>query len=81
MHMYKTPVQIPNVSNTIVRGKKLRVFVFGDYEFLCKMYGISGASGKIETTSLCFIDIYMYILSSKLHLPNRACRPSLLPLL
>ena len=54
MHMYKTPVQIPNVSNTIVRGKKLRVFVFGDYEFLCKMYGISGASGKIETTKLMF---------------------------
>ena len=26
--------------------KTFRIFLFGDYEFLCKMYGISGASGK-----------------------------------
>jgi len=29
------------------RGKKLRVFVCDDYEFLCKLYGLSGASGII----------------------------------
>ena len=27
------------------RGKKIRIFLFGDYEFLGKAYGISGASG------------------------------------
>ena len=27
-------------------GKVFRVFLFGDYEFLCKMFGLSGASGK-----------------------------------
>ena len=27
------------------RGKKTRVFVFGDYEFLCALYGITGANG------------------------------------
>lgn len=29
------------------RDKKFRVFAFGDYEYLCKMYGLAGASGKI----------------------------------
>ena len=28
------------------RDKSVRVFLSGDYEFLCKMYGISGATGK-----------------------------------
>nr|XP_058961399.1 uncharacterized protein LOC131788329 [Pocillopora verrucosa] len=27
-------------------GKKKVVFLFGDYEFLCKLFGIAGASGK-----------------------------------
>ena len=28
------------------RGKKIRVFLFGDYEFECRMVGITGAQGK-----------------------------------
>ena len=28
-----------------LRGKKLVVFLFSDYEFLCRMYGLSGPSG------------------------------------
>ena len=28
------------------RDHKLRVFVFGDYEFLCALYGITGANGN-----------------------------------
>ena len=28
-----------------VRGKRIRVFLSGDYEFLTRMYGLSGASG------------------------------------
>ena len=27
-------------------GKKIKVFLCGDYEFLTRMYGLSGASGK-----------------------------------
>ena len=26
-------------------GHRIRIFMFGDYEFLCHMYGLSGASG------------------------------------
>lgn len=29
------------------RGKSIRVFLSGDYEFLCRCYGLSGASGKL----------------------------------
>ena len=29
------------------RGKRVRVFLCGDYEFLCRIYGLSGASGMI----------------------------------
>ncbi|XP_065661633.1 uncharacterized protein LOC136084751 [Hydra vulgaris] len=28
------------------KDNSIRVFIFGDYEFLCSLYGISGASGK-----------------------------------
>ena len=27
-------------------GQSIRVFLFGDYEFLCAMYGLSGGSGR-----------------------------------
>ena len=27
-------------------GRTIRVFFSGDYEFLCRMYGLSGASGE-----------------------------------
>ena len=32
-------------SYTINRGKKVRIFLCGDYEFLCRLFGLSGASG------------------------------------
>ena len=28
-------------------GKKVRVFIMGDYEYLCNIYGITGANGKL----------------------------------
>ena len=28
------------------KGRTFRIFLFGDYEFLCAMYGLSGAAGK-----------------------------------
>ena len=30
------------------RGKKVRIFLCGDYEFLCRLYGLSGASGLLR---------------------------------
>ena len=28
------------------RNRKIRMFMSGDYEFLCSIYGITGANGK-----------------------------------
>jgi hypothetical protein len=36
-------------SVTPVRGKEIRLFMSGDYEFLSRMYGISGAQGTNHT--------------------------------
>ena len=33
--------------NVHTRGHTIQVFLTGDYEFFCKMYGLSGASGNI----------------------------------
>ena len=30
----------------VLREKRIRVFLCGDYEFLCRIFGISGASGE-----------------------------------
>ena len=38
--------QVNMLGRTKWRNKKLRVFMFGDYEFLCTMYGLSGPNGK-----------------------------------
>ena len=42
-------------THLLYRNKSIRVFMVGDYELLCKMYGISGASGMhpmVEFTDL-----------------------------
>ena len=31
--------------HVLFRGHTIKVFLTGDYEFLCRMYGLSGASG------------------------------------
>ena len=38
--------QVNMLGRTKWKGKKIRVFMFGDYEFLCAMYGLSGPNGK-----------------------------------
>lgn len=38
--------QIDELQRTEWKGKMIRVFLSGDYEFLCHMYGLSGPSGK-----------------------------------
>ena len=40
--------QVTMLGKTKWRNKRLRVFMFGDYEFLCTMYGLSGPNGKIK---------------------------------
>ena len=42
---------------TICRGKKVRVFLCGDYQFLCHMFGLSGASGM----HIIIMEISVYI--------------------
>ena len=37
--------QINKIQEMKWKGKRVRTFAFGDYEFLCKLYGISGACG------------------------------------
>ena len=32
----------------VYRGKRFRIFFVGDYELLCSIYGISGASGVVR---------------------------------
>ena len=32
-------------------GRTIRVFLSGDYEFLCRIYGLSGASGEYTCAS------------------------------
>ncbi|XP_047136184.1 uncharacterized protein LOC124813329 isoform X3 [Hydra vulgaris] len=39
--------QIEDLQTMKYRGNNIRVFIFGDYEFLCALYGISGASGML----------------------------------
>ena len=46
----------------VTREKKARVFLCGDYAFLCIAYGLSGASGK------CLIT-YAYIVQTLYNAP------------
>ena len=38
--------QVRMLSKVMWENKNIRVFLFGDYEFLCAMYGLTGANGK-----------------------------------
>lgn len=46
--------------------KRIRVFLTGNYEFLCRMYGITGATGT--STSTASGQMYIYLL-----VPGRHC--------
>ena len=43
LHSYKE--QLERLKTMTWKGKKIIVFLYGDYDFLCKLYGISGAQG------------------------------------
>ncbi|XP_064402593.1 uncharacterized protein LOC135348339 isoform X1 [Halichondria panicea] len=38
--------EVDSLQSKTWRGKTIRVFLSGDYEFLCNIYGLSGASGR-----------------------------------
>ena len=48
------------------RGKKTRVFLFGDYDFLTKLFGLSGAQG----THPC---LYCTASKGQIHMPPAFC--------
>ena len=54
----ETPLHL---SSILYRGKLMRVFLFRDYAFICMMYRLSGASGKIV---LIFVHEFGFIYSS-----------------
>ena len=37
---------IKNLKQMVWNGKRIRVYAFGDYAFLCEVYGLSGAASK-----------------------------------
>ncbi|XP_041455390.1 uncharacterized protein LOC121408131 [Lytechinus variegatus] len=39
-------LQVEELASSTWRGKKIRIFCFGDYEFLTRMYGLSGPNGR-----------------------------------
>ena len=45
--------QISMLQNVKFQNKTIKVFMYGDYEFLCTMYGLTGANGE-------YIFIYFY---------------------
>ena len=45
------------------RGKQLRVFHFGDYQYLSIIYGISGASGMYSIVQ-CILKLYVYLIQA-----------------
>ena len=40
--------QIDRLQTLKFQEKRIRVFMYGDYEFLCIMYGLTGANGKFS---------------------------------
>lgn len=38
-------IKIKKLCKSLNRGKRVRMFVYGDYDFLCNLFGLSGASG------------------------------------
>lgn len=44
--------------NSLGQEFSIKVFLSGDYEFLCHMYGLSGASGESSTLLLTYFKNY-----------------------
>ena len=46
--------EISSLQNTTWQGKRLHVFMCGDYDFLCKVYGLPGAR---DHTAVCGVPL------------------------
>ena len=46
MFFYSIRKQLADVEKLVWDGKQMKLFLFGDYDFVCKIYGISGACGN-----------------------------------
>jgi hypothetical protein len=62
--------QVIQLQSLTWSGKRVRVFLSGDYEVLCRMYGLSGASGR----HCC---LWCEISSDQLRTPLHTCGYSL----
>ena len=51
------PKKLQNIFIFFYRAQNIIIFMSGDYEFLCRIYGLSGASGNLEPQS-CIIKLY-----------------------
>ena len=40
--------QVAELQSCTWKSHNIRLFMFGDYEYLCRVYGITGASGKFS---------------------------------
>lgn len=62
------------------RQKSVRVFLSGDYEFLSRMYGISGASGAtvllLTTPSAYHLQFQVDIAVSTAPSPRKSSKPN-----
>ena len=47
------------------RGKEVRTFLYGDYDFLCNMYGLSGASGINLHTNKSYTCTFTHVYFTK----------------
>ena len=61
LNRYKSHIEMLNKQTW--SNKSFRVFLFGDYEYLCSMYGITGANGKHPC-------LFCTITSSDMQLPK-----------
>lgn len=62
----------------IIRGKSIKVFFSGDYEFETRSFGISGASGMSKTLNSLNLHTYLHCIYRKSLLfvvSHQKCRP------
>ena len=75
MCLDRYPAHITKLMNVTWKGKVFRSFMFGDYAFLCSMYGLSGASAVhpclwclcLETMHSCAVCMDCLVLVLSIH--------------
>lgn len=62
MHLYIYTIFSSFILYLYCRGKMIRIFIFGDYEFLSRLFGISGHSGMNQLCQLTWGTIVQMVL-------------------